>query len=144
VRTAQTVFILLNIGRANLLSQGVIAGPCYRTERLFRYQDPKENYTEHIRWNGHKWLERYRERPPERNPHTDETMFIACDLFRRWLALKSGAFSPVSEQRNPPQGLPNLPTNLSAAGSAVSFDMRGRPTRWNLPGFRARELSRRD
>jgi len=54
----------------------------------FRYQDPKEIYTEPVfRWSGRRWPMRYRGAPRLNvNPDTDETLCISCDLSRGWLA----------------------------------------------------------
>ncbi len=47
----------------------------------FRYQDPKENYTEQYPLERPQVAERYRGAPRLNvNPDTDETMCIACDL----------------------------------------------------------------
>ena len=64
-----------------VLAESVFGGPDPGTGVTFRYQDPKEIYTEQYPLERPQVAERYRGAPRLNvNPDTDETLCIACDL----------------------------------------------------------------
>ena len=69
------------MGMPNLLRKVLLLDLLQGLRVTFRYQDPKENYTEQYPLERPQVAERYRGAPRLNvNPDTDETMCIACDL----------------------------------------------------------------
>jgi len=70
-----------NMGMPNLLRKVLLLDLIQGLKVTFRYQDPKENYTEQYPLERPQVAERYRGAPRLNvNPDTNETMCIACDL----------------------------------------------------------------
>src|SRR5271170_3814867 len=98
----------------------------------FRYQDPREIYTEQYPLQRPQVAERYRGAPRLNvNPDTDETMCIACDLCA--LACPENLIVVSSERNEKPaaRSSPTLPTISAAACFAVCARTPVLPTRWN-------------
>src|SRR3981081_1738615 len=98
------------MGMQNLLRKVFLIDLLQGLKLTFRYQDPKEIYTEQYPLERPQVAERYRGAPRLNvNPDTDETMCIACDLCA--LACPENLIV-VSSQRNaqtpPPQGTDHL------------------------------------
>ena len=69
------------MGMPTLLRKILLVDLLQGLKVTFRYQDPKEIYTEQYPLQRPKIAERYRGAPRLNvNPDTDETMCIACDL----------------------------------------------------------------
>jgi NADH-quinone oxidoreductase subunit I len=70
-----------NMGMPSLLRKVFLVDLLQGLKVTFRYQDPKEIYTEQYPLERPQVAERYRGAPRLNvNPDTDETMCIACDL----------------------------------------------------------------
>src|SRR6201987_1483575 len=70
-----------HMGMPSLLRKVFLLDLLQGLKVTFRYQDPKENYTEQYPLERPQVAERYRGAPRLNvNPDTDETMCIACDL----------------------------------------------------------------
>lgn len=69
------------MGMPNLLRKVLLLDLLQGMRVTFRYQDPKQNYTEQYPLERPQVAERYRGAPRLNvNPDTNETMCIACDL----------------------------------------------------------------
>src|ERR1700728_3298581 len=69
------------MGMLSLLRKVFLVDLLQGLKVTFRYQDPKEIYTEQYPLERPQVAERYRGAPRlNGNPDTDETMCIACDL----------------------------------------------------------------
>ena len=76
-----TVVCLPRMGMPSLLRKVFLVDLLQGLKVTFRYQDPKEIYTEQYPLERPQVAERYRGAPRLNvNPDTDETMCIACDL----------------------------------------------------------------
>ncbi len=129
------------MGMPNLLRKIFLLDLLQGLRVTFRYQDPRENYTEQYPLERPQVAERYRGAPRLNvNPDTDETMCIACDLCA--LACPENLIV-VSSERNEKPVRKNSSIYLQFEPVYVLRSLRrcvsDRRSRAN-PGFRVGEL----